>query len=161
MVIDNSFHERFIVKKILFLALLTLGFVTIVSAQVSRLGWNQRGLPPAEAAAVSGNLVVAHGMPAIRSGGTTYLVFGISRLTGFVDGLKEGAHVTIEGMSLVSQRDSNIKFLRPTTMTLDGRNYDLSFPQEFTRLRDQNIPRESLRNHGHRFPQGRPQRRAL
>ena len=84
--------------------------------------------PAAEAVTVSGSLIVAHGSPAVKSGDDTYLVRGIHRLTGFVDGLKEGAQVTIEGLSISSPRDNKLKFLRPAKLTLNGKAYDLTPP---------------------------------
>jgi len=83
-------------------------------------------LPVADAVTVSGNLIVAHGLPALKSGDVTYIVGGISRLSGFVDGLKEGAQVTIEGKAITSPRDANLKFLRPSNLTLSGKTYDMT-----------------------------------
>ena len=94
---------------------------------VSAQGWrpNRPNIPAPEAVTVSGSMIVAHGMPAIKSGDVTYLVPGISRLTGFIDGLKEGAQVTIEGSAMAQPKNSNVKFLVPTKLTLSGRTYDL------------------------------------
>ena len=82
--------------------------------------------PAAETVTISGSLVVAHGRPAVKSGDTTYFVRGINRLAGFVDGLKEGAQVTIEGLSVTSPRDNSLKFLRPVKLTLNGKTYDMA-----------------------------------
>ena len=89
---------------------------------------HQRQLPPAEAVTVSGSLIVAYGMPAIKIGNNTYLVGRLSRLAGFIDGLREGAQVTIEGAAVTSRRDANLRFLNPTQLTLDGRSHDLTSP---------------------------------
>jgi len=99
-------------------------------AQGTERGRNapHRPLPPAETVTVSGTLTLAHGMPAIRSGDTTYIVGRISRLAGFVDGLREGAQVTIEGSAMASRRDSSLKFINPTQLTLGGRSLDLTSP---------------------------------
>ena len=91
-------------------------------------GPNRPQLPPSEAVTISGTLTVAHGMPAIRSGDTTYLVGRLSRLTGFIDGLREGAQVTVEGSAVTSRRDSNLRLLNPSRLTLGGRSHDLSSP---------------------------------
>jgi len=86
--------------------------------------------PATEAVSISGNLIVAHGRPALKSGDVTYLVLGLNRLTGFVDGLKEGAMVAIEGTALSRQKDDNVKFLAPAKLTLGGKTYDMAFPEE-------------------------------
>ena len=88
----------------------------------------RRERPAVETVTVSGSLIIAHGSPAVKSGEDTYLLGGITRLTGFIDGLKEGAQVTIEGAAVTSPRDSNLKFLRPAKLTLAGKDYDLTPP---------------------------------
>ena len=84
--------------------------------------------PAGEAVTVSGSLIVAHGSPAVKSGDDIYFVRGINRLVGFVDGLKEGAQVTIEGVSFTNPRDTKLKFLRPAKLTFNGKAYDLEPP---------------------------------
>jgi hypothetical protein len=74
-------------------------------------------------------MIVASGFPALRSGDVTYFVGGISRLVGFIDGLKEGAQVTIEGSARTVSQDGKIKYLRPKKMTLNGKSYDLALPE--------------------------------
>jgi len=114
-------------RKILFL-LLVIGLAAMISAQ----GWgnrqNPRNLPAPETVTVSGSLIVAKGFPALKSGDVTYFVGGLNRLSGFIDGLKEGAQVTIEGQAITSPRDNTVKFLRPTKMTLNGKSYDMAAP---------------------------------
>jgi len=105
-----------------------LGFTAMVQAQVWGPGWNRRNMPAAETVTVSGTMVVAQGQPALKSGDVTYFVSGISQLIGFIDGLKEGAQVTIEGVATTSPSDKNIKFLRPSKLTINGKIYDLSSP---------------------------------
>jgi hypothetical protein len=148
-------------KRLLFFLILIFGFAVIASAQERESGRNQRGFPSGETVTVSGTLTVAQGMPAINRGDTTYLLLGISRLTGFVDGLREGAQVTIEGTALTNRGDNTLIFLRPSTLTLNGRSYDLAMPQVLNDLRGQIPPRDSWRNNNHRLPHGRQNRRTL
>jgi hypothetical protein len=115
-------------RKILFV-LLVVGLAVMTQAQ--GLDRNNRRMPAPVAVTVSGSLIVAHGMPAIKSGDTTYFIGGINRLVGFIDGLKEGAQVTIEGAALSSPRESSFKFLRPSKLTMSGKTYDLSRPEGF------------------------------
>ena len=102
-----------------------LGLAAMVQAQVWGPGWNRRNTPTTETVTVSGTMVVANGMPALKSGDVTYYVSGISRLIGFIDGLKEGAQVTFEGVVTTSPNNQNIKFLRATKLTINGKIYEL------------------------------------
>ena len=79
-----------------------------------------------ETLSVSGPLTIVHGSPAIKNNETTYIIKGISRLAGFVDGLKEGAQVTVAGSSVKIERDDNIRVLVPRELTLNGKVYDMS-----------------------------------
>ena len=115
---------------------------------------SQRNVPPSEEVTVSGNLTVANGMPAIKSDDTTYLVFGINRLSGFIDGLKEGAQVTVDGTAMSNPRDDTLKFLRPSNLNLNGKDYDLTPPRAFTDWQNKVPPRETMRQP--RTPSGRP-----
>ena len=100
----------------------------MISAQGVDRRQNPRNLPAPETVTVSGSLIVAKGFPALKSGDVTYFVSGLNRLSGFIDGLKEGAQVTIEGQTIANPRDNTFKFLRPTKMTLNGKNYDMAAP---------------------------------
>ena len=125
--LEQSFDvERFILKRKALLILLALGLAVMASAQGMGRGQATPRMPAAEAVTVSGTLIVAHGSPALKSGDVTYMVGGLNRLTGFVDGLKEGAQVTIEGQAFTSPRDNTLKFLRPTKLTFAGKTYDMA-----------------------------------
>ncbi|MCL2128550.1 MAG: hypothetical protein FWH38_09865 [Treponema sp.] len=79
----------------------------------------------AESASVSGDLTLVRGMAAVDSGGVTYIAGGLMRFAGFIDGLKEGAAVTLEGMALPLRKIDNVKVLFVQKMTLNGKDYDL------------------------------------
>jgi hypothetical protein len=86
-----------------------------------------RGFPRAAAiTSVSGNFTVAQGMIAVTSNDTTYLVRGLNRFIGFIDGLKEGAAGTLEGYAQPYPQNEKIKFLLVRKMTLNGKEYDLA-----------------------------------
>jgi hypothetical protein len=85
-------------------------------------------MPAAETVTVSGTLAISNGMPAIESGGQTYLIGTIIRLSGFIDGLKEGAQVTIEGRAFSVPGNNRVKFLMPSKLTLGGKTYDMALP---------------------------------
>jgi hypothetical protein len=80
----------------------------------------------AETTSVSGNFTIAQGMIAVTSNDITYLVRGLNRYIGFIDGLKEGAAVTLEGYALPYPQDSKVKFLLAQKMTLNGKEYELA-----------------------------------
>ena len=129
----NTFYPRYILKQKIFFILLIAGIVAAAWAQGSgrtepNADRRQPRVPSAETVTVSGSMIVARGLPAVKSGEVTYLISGINRLVGFVDGLKEGAQVTIEGRAMTIQRDGNFKFLRPSKLTLNGKSYDLAMP---------------------------------
>ena len=76
---------------------------------------------------VSGNLTITQGMISVSSNDSTYLVMGLSRYIGFIDGFKEGAAVTLEGYVLPSRND-NTRILWAQKMTFNGKDYDLGRP---------------------------------
>jgi hypothetical protein len=83
-----------------------------------------RALPASEIVSVSGNLQFVEGMIAVVSDGKTYYVSGIQRLSGFVDGLKEGAAVRLEGSATAVPLNADARFLRVTKLTFNGKTYD-------------------------------------
>ena len=114
-------------RKILFI-LMILALTGMVQAQVMGRRQNAPRTQAPEKQTISGTLVVANGMPALKSGDDTYLIAGISRLVGFIDGLKEGAQVTVEGYAIARPGNSDIKVFRPSKITLNGKDYDMSLP---------------------------------
>ena len=79
-----------------------------------------------ESANVSGNLTIARGAIAVENDGVTYLTFGLNRFVGFIDGLKEGAQVTLDGIAMTNPQNDKVKVLRVHKMTLNGKEYDLA-----------------------------------
>jgi hypothetical protein len=117
-------------RKIIFI-LLMIGLAAAAWSQ----GWGRNMpdirrnfLPPVETVTVSGSMTVARGFPAVKSGDVTYIVSGINRLIGFIDGLKEGTQVTIEGTAMAISGNANMKYLRPSKLTLGGKTYDMATP---------------------------------
>jgi hypothetical protein len=80
--------------------------------------------PPAETVTVNGNLQLVEGHIALVSEGKTYFVKGIGKLIGFIDGLKEGAAVRMEGPAIAVPLNPNARFLRVTKLTFNGKTYD-------------------------------------
>jgi hypothetical protein len=156
--VKTIFPVRIVLKRKILFAFLILGFTAMAQAQVWGPGWNQRNMPAAETVTVSGTMVVAQGMPALKSGDITYFVSGISQLIGFIDGFKEGAQVTFEGVVTTSPGDKNIKYLRPSKLTINGKVYDLmspvspSPPPAFPELPSNPVNPGTPRLYQYRFP---------
>ena len=119
-------------KRIVVFILLVAGLVAMLSAQDG----SRRGRAPTERSfsrsssretvTISGTMVVANGMPALKSGDDTYFIGGVSSLIGFVDGLKEGAQVTVEGTVITIPGRNSLKYLNGSKLTLNGKSYDLT-----------------------------------
>jgi hypothetical protein len=109
----------------LFLAAATVG---LVFAQGEK-----RRAPGAvpEKTVISGILGIAKGSIALKSGNDTYYVMGLNRFVGFIDGLKEGAQVNLEGYAFTSPQNDEGKVFKVTKLTLNGKDYDLDSAGNF------------------------------
>ena len=147
-------------KQKFLIILLIIGITAFASAQ--RFEWNRGGLPAGEEVTLTGTLVITHGAPAIKSGDVTYIIPGINRFSSLVDGIKEGAQVTIEGMSINHPTDNSLKFVRASKLTYNGKSYDLSPPESARAFwGDPLPPRSSMRDNSMRHqrqyaPRGYP-----
>ena len=119
-------------KQKIFAVLLIFGLAGMAAAQGRdfhpELRWRLPHLQFTGSETISGELIVAHGMPALRYGNTTYLIGGLGRIAGFVEGITEGAEVIVEGPVAVVNQDSGLKFLRAMNLTLNERSYCLTPP---------------------------------
>ena len=83
---------------------------------------------------IDGVLKLEKGIVAVTSGDSVYFVPILNRYIGFIDGLKEGTKVSIEG--------SQIKdVIRPVKVIINGKSYD--------------FPENGKRDNNNRFSQGR------
>jgi hypothetical protein len=130
-------------KRVVLIALLVLGFVTLVSAQ------NRLPRVSTEKVTVQGGLTIVQGSLAVKSGDITYLTMGLQRFIGFIDGLKDGAMVTLEGNAITSPYNANTKYLLVSKLTIAGKDYDVGMPQ-------MSAPRPMLPNRRQALPP-RPQ----
>jgi len=92
-------------------------------AQKSNDRNDQRSKP--EPVTVAGKLALVNGYIAVQSQDAVYYVMGIQRLIGFVDGLKEGAQVSLEGY-VRNVGKENAKVITASKLTIAGRSYDLA-----------------------------------
>lgn len=97
-------------------------------------------LNPPEKSTISGNLGISRGMISLESGGVLYFVWGLNRFIGFIDGLTEGAEVSLEGYAFDSPRLGDAKVFRVTELRLNGKNYDVAPPVESKPRRLENRP---------------------
>ena len=106
-------------KKTILIAIITLLALGTTYAQ-SRGNWPS----PAQEITVEGTLQFQNGQIVLDSGTSVYFVPAISRFVGFIDGLREGARVSVEGYNYGNS-------IHATKLTIAGRVYD--FPDPFTR----------------------------
>ena len=130
----KNIYRELEMKRFLLVAVIILMVLGTASAQ----GWGNFQAP-AQPIAVEGTLQLQNGQIAINSGTAVYFVPSISRLIGFIDGLREGARVSVEGYVYGNT-------IHTTKLTIAGRSYDFPDPvtgQGFTN----NAP--GWRHHGY------------
>jgi hypothetical protein len=78
---------------------------------------------------IKGTLGLSNGRISVVSGNITYYVRGLGRFVGFIDGLKEGAQVSLDGYAsapkIEGQKD---RLFYPVTLTFNGKNYEVGSP---------------------------------
>jgi hypothetical protein len=107
----ESFMKK--MKKIVLVMAIALAAAGVVSAQ--SLPWGV-----AQSQSVQGTLGLQNGVIVLSSGNAVYYVPHLFRYVGFIDGLKEGAQVKIEGYSMGNG------YLMPSKITVGGKDYDVS-----------------------------------
>ncbi len=116
-------------KKLIIAGLVVLVALGSVSAQ--GFGPAQGFQPQAQMSAqtkttIEGKLALVQGHPSIVVKDKTYFVRLPQFMYGFVDGLKEGANVKLEGYETAVPYAPNSFIFRASTLTLGGKSYDLS-----------------------------------
>lgn len=124
-------------KKILFMAVMAMAVSGFIFAQDDN-SRPQNMVPgqiyerrakikdTAENITINGKLEWINGRIAVKTGGKTYFVNGIQPLLGFVDGLKEGAQVTLAGKSHNISYIPEYGFVRAEKVTFNNKEYKLS-----------------------------------
>jgi hypothetical protein len=74
---------------------------------------------------LNGKLEWMNGHIAVKASDKTYFVSGIQPLLGFVDGLKEGAQITIAGKARNIPYITEYSFIRAEKVTFNGKDYTL------------------------------------
>lgn len=75
---------------------------------------------------IEGKLALVQGHPAVSVKDKTYFVRIPQFMYGFVDGLKEGATVKLEGYAVAIPYAPNSYFFQATKLTLGSKTYDLA-----------------------------------
>jgi len=78
---------------------------------------------------IKGTLGLSNGRVSVVSGNITYYVRGLERHVGFIDGLKEGAQVSIDGYAAAPTIEGqNYRLFRAVKLTLNGKIYEVGSP---------------------------------
>jgi hypothetical protein len=103
---------------------LAAAFLAAAAAHAQNWG----GFP--QEVSVSGALQLHNGVIAVASGSGVYFAPELARYVGFIEGLKEGAHVNMRGFASGNH-------IRPTQAIIDGKAYDFkqNAPQSFAHNR--------------------------
>ena len=100
-------------KKTGLMIIITLAVISTVFSQNE----TRERRNPREEITVEGTLQLHKGIIAVASGETIYMVPMLNRYIGFIEGLKEGNSISIEGFAYKN-------FLHPTKTIINGKTYD-------------------------------------
>ncbi|GHU61491.1 hypothetical protein FACS189445_3540 [Spirochaetia bacterium] len=102
-------------KKFMVLLVIALFVAGMVSAQQ----WGNRGF--SQSIIVDGTLQLQNGTITVVKGNTIYYVPTLERYIGFIEGLKEGTQVNLEGYII-----GNSNYVQPSKITINGKSYDFT-----------------------------------
>jgi hypothetical protein len=131
----SIFFTEVYVKRLAFFLFISVLFAGTVFAQNkdNRQNRNDRRQEVTNVT-IEGVLKLEKGIVAVASGDSVYYVPILSRYIGFIEGLKEGTKVSVEGSKIND-------FIRPVKVTINGKSYD--------------FPEYGKRDNDNRFSQGR------
>lgn len=108
---------------VLVLALVGSGLLVAQAAPWGPPGYVQ---PQGQTVTVEGRLSLINGIIGVKSGSKTYYTPMLGRLSGFVEGLKEGAWVKMEGYEYPIAAAPEYATLYVTKLSVGGKDYDFS-----------------------------------
>ena len=76
---------------------------------------------------IKGTLKISGNRFSVVSGNITYSVRGLERLVGVVDGLKDGAQVSMDGYAMATA-GQNERVFNPLRITINGKSYEVGSP---------------------------------
>jgi hypothetical protein len=88
-------------------------------------GPRRGGFDAKDEVAVNGKLAALNGRIVLKDGAKTYYIIGLGQLVGFVDGLKEGASVTLKGFVREFRYAPDYGVIRADLLTINGKDYQL------------------------------------
>jgi hypothetical protein len=112
-------------KRIILCVLFVMAVGGMLAAQNSGRPDSPRRNGEPEKISLSGSLALSRGRIVLESGGSTYYVAGIGGLIGFVEGLKEGASVSLEGWAFPLPRSEKEQIFRAAKLSFNGKDYEL------------------------------------
>jgi hypothetical protein len=127
---DTTNHKEFNMKR--FITVIAIASMAIAGASAQGFGQIGPRGPGVQATAtqvvstIEGKLSLVQGHPALVAKDKTYFVQLPQFMYGFVDGLKEGATVKLEGYEMAIPYAPNSYFFRSTKLTLGTKVYDLA-----------------------------------
>jgi len=78
---------------------------------------------------IKGTLKINANRFSVVSGNITYAVRGLERLVGVVDGLKDGAQISLEGYAIAPTTEGQSERLfNPVRLTINGKSYEVGSP---------------------------------
>jgi hypothetical protein len=107
------FQEGSLMKRIFFVLIIAVSAIGVVSAQNWGNNWG-----PSQSVTVTGTLQLQNGAIALASNNSVYFVPTLQQYVGFVEGLKEGA-----GISVTGYVSGNV--LQASQFTINGKSYNL------------------------------------
>lgn len=112
-------------KKALIVLIAGIIAVGAVSAQGFSRGAIQAPQVEPVASSIEGKLALVQGRPALIVRDKTYYLRMPQTLYGFIDGLKEGASVKLEGLEIPVPLASNTYFFQVNKLTIGSKTYDM------------------------------------
>lgn len=103
------------------LALVTAG---VVFAQPFPFGYHAYPQVVAPTVKIEGKLALINGVVGLKSGDKTYYLPMLGRLSGFVEGIKEGASVKVEGYEYPLATTPATSMVQVTKLNVGGKDYD-------------------------------------
>mgnify|MGYP005846432069 CR=1 FL=1 len=113
-------------KKIAVVLVIALAGAGVLVAQAAPWGAPGYSQPQVQTVKVDGKLALINGIIGLKSGSKTYYTPMLGRLSGFVEGIKEGALVKLEGYEYPIAAAPEYATLIVTKLTVGGKDYDFS-----------------------------------
>jgi len=100
--------------------------VVLICLLAAMIGGNIFAQSNTPTTTIRGTLGLSGGRISVVSGNITYYVSGLSRFVGFIDGLKEGAQVSLDGYATAPTIEGqNYRTFYPVTLSLNGKTYEV------------------------------------